>query len=106
MQRLGPAKSRPKRHLKELEDCTHVFVRINKSKLPFSSPDDGPFLVIRQESKAVVIQRPFIVDTISIDRVKPAHIDNYQCYLFDAHSGQRHTLIENVKFLKGYLFRA
>lgn len=60
---------------KELKDCTHVFVRIDRVRRPLEAPYQGPFLVINKNSKYFTIELPNKTqETISVDRLKPAHL--------------------------------
>ena len=59
---------------KDLEHCTHVFVRHDASKPPLQPTYDGPFKVLdRKERHFLVELNPKRQDTISIDRLKPAY---------------------------------
>lgn len=62
---------------KELDNCTHVFVRIDHVKRPLTPPYNGPYKVIKKDVKYYTIEllngKPSVV---SIDRIKPAFINN------------------------------
>ena len=59
---------------KDLNQCTHVFVRHDAIKPPLQPTYDGPFKVIdRKERHFVVELNANRQDTISIDRLKPAY---------------------------------
>ncbi|KAG8190889.1 hypothetical protein JTE90_010314 [Oedothorax gibbosus] len=60
---------------KDLENCTHVFLRTDRVKKPLESPYQGPFLVTRRTNKVFTILLDSNTETtVSIDRVKPAYI--------------------------------
>ena len=59
---------------KDLNQCTHVFVRHDAIKPPLQPTYDGPFKVIdRKERHFVVELNANRQDTISIDHLKPAY---------------------------------
>ena len=61
---------------KDLQSCTHVFLRIDAVCKPLQAPYEGPYEVIRKTRKNITINRNGIHTNVSIDRVKPAHILN------------------------------
>ncbi|CAI2738111.1 unnamed protein product, partial [Dicrocoelium dendriticum] len=82
MRQLHPARPREQRtpvHVpKDLSTCSHVFLRVDQVRQPLSAPYTGPYRVIKRSSKTLVIDRGGKRDTVSIDRVKPAFIDEQQ----------------------------
>ena len=60
----------------DLASCTHVFVRHDAVRRPLQPPYDGPFMVLRRGNKMMTIDRRGRRDVVSIDRVKPAHIEH------------------------------
>ena len=60
---------------KDLERCSHVFVRHDAVRKSLQPVYDGPFPVVKLSDKVVTIRRLDKNDTISIDRVKPAHLE-------------------------------
>nr|VZI50019.1 unnamed protein product [Spirometra erinaceieuropaei] len=60
----------------DLDTCDFVLVRHDAVRRPFQPPYDGPYRVLRRSDKDVVIDRNGKTDTVSIDRVKPAYIDD------------------------------
>jgi hypothetical protein len=58
-----------------LSSCTHVFVRHDATRRPLQPVYDGPFKVIVRKDKHFVLNRNGRTDTVSIDRLKPAHLD-------------------------------
>ena len=61
-----------------LSTTTHVFVRHGGVRKPLQSPYDGPFEVLSRTDKHFTVKLNGRTDTISIDRLKPAHIDTEQ----------------------------
>lgn len=61
----------------DLQTCSHVFVRNDAVKKPLQAPYDGPYRVLKRNSKTFALQLPDRrSSTISIDRLKPAYILN------------------------------
>ena len=82
MQKLEPVLSRPTQQVKfflpkELETCSHVFVRVDRPKLGLRPPYEGPFKVLKRLRKCYVIDlNNGKTSTVSIDRLKPTHMDS------------------------------
>lgn len=57
----------------DLQDCTHVFVRVDKVSKPLTQPYMGPFKVIEKSDKYFKIMQADTQKVISIDRLKPAY---------------------------------
>jgi len=80
-ERMTRVRSRPTRPTRQqdiymppgLQDCSHVFVR-KHPRPPLCPPYEGPFPVIRRGDKTITIRRPKGEDTVTIDRAKPAHL--------------------------------
>ncbi|CAH8653370.1 unnamed protein product [Schistosoma intercalatum] len=66
---------------KDLSNCTHVWIRCDKIKAPLSPPFEGPFKVVSRKSKYFVIEKHGNIDTVSIDRLKPAYLDHEPPYV-------------------------
>lgn len=86
------------RHSKErvfmnprLNDCSHVFVRIDAVKRPLQQPYEGPYEVVKRSDKYFEILVFGKKQVVSVDRVKPAFIcdQNLSSYPQD----DRHTVI-------------
>ncbi len=80
MQQLqaSPVRRQPHRkvHVSEdLESCTHVFIRHDAVRKPLQHPYDGPFKVIKRGDKHFTVDVNGRHDTVSLDRLKPAHMD-------------------------------
>ena len=52
--------------------ASHVFVRHDAVK---TSPYDGPYKVLKRDSKYFTLDIKDHQDTVSVDRLKPAHLD-------------------------------
>ena len=59
-----------------LENCTRVFLRTDQVRQPLQPPYTGPYTVLRRNSKTYVIERKGKRETVSIDRLKPAFVDD------------------------------
>ncbi|KFD62072.1 hypothetical protein M514_25791 [Trichuris suis] len=60
---------------KQLETCTHVYLRHDASRPPLSPTYDGPYRISTRTKKTVTILYGDRLKTVSIDRVKPAFND-------------------------------
>ncbi|KYN24349.1 hypothetical protein ALC57_04046 [Trachymyrmex cornetzi] len=61
---------------KEMEDCTHVFVRVDRPRGPLELPYEGPFPIITRLSDFIYrINYKGHPEEINIDRLKPALIE-------------------------------
>ena len=61
---------------KEIDTCSHVFLRRIAIAPPLTAPYDGPYKVIMRSGRVMKILVKGKVETVSLDRVKPAHLDN------------------------------
>ncbi|VDP82107.1 unnamed protein product, partial [Schistosoma curassoni] len=61
---------------RELSTCSHVFVRADSVRKPWRQPYEGPFHVIARHEKTFKVDRHGLVEIVSIDRLKPAHVDD------------------------------
>nr|XP_010769834.1 PREDICTED: uncharacterized protein LOC104945814 [Notothenia coriiceps] len=52
-----------------------VFIRHDADRGPLRPPYDGPFRVIRHRDKSLVVDVGDRPETVSVDRIKPAHVD-------------------------------
>ena len=59
-----------------LSSTSHVFIRRDAVKKPLQQPYDGPFRVLSRTDKYFVVDINGKQDTVSIDRLKSAHIDH------------------------------
>ena len=60
---------------KEIATCTHVFLRRIAIAPPLTAPYDGPYKVVARSGRVMKIQVKGKVETVSLDRVKPAHLE-------------------------------
>lgn len=79
--KLRPVKSTHRENRKifvhpDLQSCSHVFVRDDTVRRPLKPPYDGPYPVIKRDSKVYQLQLPKRRAFISIDRLKPAYLLN------------------------------
>ncbi|GBM51637.1 hypothetical protein AVEN_43268-1 [Araneus ventricosus] len=76
---VGPRTTRrnSSRHIfvhKDLENCSHVFQRIDRVKKQLEYPYEGPFPVIERQDKYFTINIKGKNVNVSLDRLKPAYI--------------------------------
>ena len=100
MQRLKPVRPHPQRKVyisKALATCTHMFVRHDAIRKPFQSQYDGPYKVLQRKEKYFVVDVMGKQDTISLDHLKPAHLDIWTMtlYLFSLWSLNLHQASTN-----------
>ena len=60
---------------KEIATCTHVFLRRIAIAPPLTAPYDGPYKVVARSARVMKILVKGKVETVSLDRVKPAHLE-------------------------------
>ena len=60
---------------KEIATCTHVFLRRIAIASPLTAPYDGPYKVVARSGRVMKILVKGKVETVSLDRVKPAHLE-------------------------------
>ena len=61
---------------KGINTCSHVFLRRIAIVPPLTAPYDGSYKVIVRSGRVLKILIEGKVETVSLDRVKPAHLDN------------------------------
>ena len=66
----------PTKPTSKLPPSQHVFIRRDGHRAPLSPAYDGPYKVIKQTDKVVTIERGSTTDTISVDRCKPAALED------------------------------
>ena len=86
---LQPPPSRPQHHdthvPPDLQTCTHVFIRRDAVK-KLLQPYDGPFKVLSRSQKSFKVDLGNHTDSVSLDRLKPAHLDTPPAATLPAHS--------------------
>jgi cleavage and polyadenylation specificity factor subunit 1 len=80
MRQVAPAQSRAHRGNNsyldpKLEVATHVFIRTDAVKSPLQPTYRGPFPVVEKRAKYYKVEANGKVDSVSIDRLKAAHLD-------------------------------
>ena len=60
---------------KEIATCTHVFLHRIAIAPPLTAPYDGPYKVVARSGRVMKILVKGKVETVSLDRVKPAHLE-------------------------------
>ena len=73
---VSPRPVASKSHIpKDLSTATHVFTRHDAVRKPLQPPYHGPYPILKRSDKHYTIKLNDRTDTISIDRLKPAHLD-------------------------------
>ena len=73
---------------KGIDTCTHVCLRRIAIAPPLTAPHDGPYKVIMRSGRVMKILIKGKVETVSLDRVKPAH---FECETATGTTTQRTT---------------
>ena len=80
MGQIAPTPTRPHtRHVqihKDLSSCTHVFVRCDHVLKPLDPPYRGPYRVLDRTDKFYKLDMDGKCDTVSLDRLKVAYLDD------------------------------
>ena len=61
---------------RDLPHCKYVFLRVDSPRSPLQPPYSGPYRVLARTDKCVSIELNGRRDTVSLDRVKPAFVDD------------------------------
>jgi hypothetical protein len=59
-----------------MTDCDHVFIRVDKIRGPFTPPYTGPYPVVQKKPATYIVDIGGKEEEVSIERLKPAFIDN------------------------------
>ena len=59
-----------------MSSSTHVFVRRDAVLKPLQQPYDGPFKILKHSDKHFTLDIHGHQEVVSLDRLKPAHLDN------------------------------
>ena len=70
-----PPNNRPSFVADALASASHIFIRRDSVKKSLQPPYDGPFRVISRTDKHFIVDINGRQDTVSIDRLKVAHVD-------------------------------
>ena len=63
-------------HVSEaLATATHVFVQHDTVRKPLQAPYNGPYRILKRNEKIFTLDINGCKDTVSVDRLKPAHLD-------------------------------
>ncbi|UYV80938.1 hypothetical protein LAZ67_19002227, partial [Cordylochernes scorpioides] len=79
MSSLQPMKSRINRNPnvfihKDLQGCSHIFIRKDRVKKPLEPAYEGPFKVLKRTVKYFTVMVKGKEDNVSLDRLKPAYL--------------------------------
>ena len=73
---IPPRSQLPARHVpQDLQHCTHVFVRTDSVRMPFQSPYEGRFPVLKRTSDFLTISINGKSQNVTVDRLKVAYIE-------------------------------
>lgn len=68
--------SKPTYIQKDINTCTHVFIRNDAVHKPLTPNYNGPYQVIKRNGKVFTLQLPLRRANVNIERLKPAFINN------------------------------
>ncbi|GFW56910.1 MG3 domain-containing protein [Trichonephila clavipes] len=85
----------------KLDDCSHVFLRVDKVSPSLSQPYTGPHEVLSRNDKHITININGKKSCVSLDRVKPAFVfkdlpDTIPDPIISAESSHRHPVTTNM----------
>ena len=66
--------SRPVYIPRDLQTCTHVWLRVDRVRLSLEAPYEGPYQVLARNERNFIIQVAGREETVSIERLKPAKL--------------------------------
>ena len=76
LQAVPPRQQQRKSYVSpDLTSCTHVFVRHDAVRKPLQRPYNGPYKVLKRDKKHFTVLVNGRNEVISLDRLKPAHLD-------------------------------
>ncbi|GFS92541.1 hypothetical protein TNCV_1160091 [Trichonephila clavipes] len=89
----------------KLDDCSHVFLRVDKVSPSLSQPYTGPHEVLSRNDKHITININGKKSCVSLDRVKPAFVfkdlpDTITDPIISAESSHRHPVTTNMQTTK------
>ena len=71
---------------KDLLSCTYVFIRRDAVKNPLQQLYDSSYKVLKRSNKYYTVELNGRQDTVSVDRLKPAHCDTSSTTTTEAHA--------------------
>ena len=77
--RATPTRHSPRNHVyvsDALTSASHVFIRHDAVRKPLQPPYDGPYKVLNRADKYYTVDINGRHDTVSVDRLKPAYLDD------------------------------
>ena len=91
-----PIKNNTQQLQTDLKSCSHVWVRIDATRLSLQPFYKGPYLVIERNEKYFKLLIDNQIDSVSIDRLKaakflPIEYDSVYSQLVEAHKNQSET---------------
>ncbi|GFV30694.1 integrase catalytic domain-containing protein [Trichonephila clavipes] len=89
----------------KLDDCSHVFLRVDKVSPSLSQPYTGPHEVLSRNDKHITININGKKSCVSLDRVKPAFVfkdlpDTIPDPIISSESSHRHPVTTNMQTTK------
>ncbi|GFU65144.1 transposon Tf2-9 polyprotein [Trichonephila clavipes] len=89
----------------KLDDCSHVFLRVDKVSPSLSQPYTGPHEVLSRNDKHITININGKKSCVSLDRVKPAFVfkdlpDTIPDPIISAESSHQHPVTTNMQTTK------
>ncbi|GFS47606.1 retrovirus-related Pol polyprotein from transposon 412 [Trichonephila clavipes] len=89
----------------KLDDCSHVFLRVDKVSPSLSQPYTGPHEVLSRNNKHITININGKKSCVSLDRVKPTFVfkdlpDTIPDPIISAESSHRHPVTTNMQTTK------
>ncbi|GFY22780.1 retrovirus-related Pol polyprotein from transposon 412 [Trichonephila clavipes] len=89
----------------KLDDCSHVFLRVDKVSPSLSQPYTGPHEVLSRNNKHITININGKKSCVSLDRVKPAFVfkdlpDTIPDPIISAESSHQHPVTTNMQTTK------
>ncbi|GFW05177.1 retrovirus-related Pol polyprotein from transposon 412 [Trichonephila clavipes] len=89
----------------KLDDCSHVFLRVDKVSPSLCQPYTGPHEVLSRNDKHITININRKKSCVSLDRVKPAFVfkdlsDTIPDPIISAESSHRHPVTTNMQTTK------
>ncbi|PIK35198.1 putative choline/ethanolamine kinase [Apostichopus japonicus] len=80
MSRLQPILTRPTKRAsylpKDINSCSHVWIRIDRVRKPLEAPYSGPYKVLKRTEHYFTLKMKDKEDTVSVSRLKPAYLED------------------------------